>query len=203
MRAGIEPLRLHLGCGPVYLAGWVNIDAAGVLATSHPDLARDHATDVANYFKRPYKRRDLGHHERETNVVDVHADVISLPMFPDDSVDEILTVNVVDHLRFQDLPVAVAEWRRVLRSSGRVVIDVGDARGNAELLVEAQTRDELEWALRLFYCHSRDPWDSHHWGYTPDYLQLLMAEWGFAQLWTRRDFIEHVYPSFQSCFAPA
>jgi hypothetical protein len=73
-------------------------------------------------------------------------------------------------------------------------------RGNAELLVAATDRDQLEWALRLMYCHSRDPYDSHHWGYTPEYLEELMAEWGFAQVWTRRDYIVHVYPSFQSCF---
>jgi len=30
-----------------------------------------------------------------------------------------------------------------------------------------------------------------------------MAEWGFAQLWTRDDYIDHVYPSFQSCFTPS
>lgn len=203
MRAGIEPLRLHLGCGAVYLDRWVNVDAVGVRADEHPDLAREHATDLDNYFKRPYKRRELGHEEREFNVVDVHADVLSMPMFADDTVDEILTVNVVDHLRFQDLPVAVAEWRRVLKPTGSLIIDVGDARGNAELLVEAQTRDELEWALRLFYCHSRDPFDCHHWGYTPEYLRELMAEWGFVQLWTRDDWIDHIYPSLQSCFRPS
>lgn len=69
--------------------------------------------------------------------------------------------------------------------------------------MNAANRDAIEWALRLIYCHSRDRYDSHHWGYTPDYLELLMQGWGFTQLWTKRDFIEHVYPSFQSCFVKA
>lgn len=112
-----------------------------------------------------------------------------------------LTVNLVDHLRFQDLPAAVSEWRRVLRPDGQLIVDVGDVRGNAELLLQADDRRAIEWALRLIFCHSRDRYDSHHWGYTPGYLEELMEEWGFAQLWTKRDFISHVYPSFQSCFA--
>ena len=118
----------------------------------------------------------------------------------DGTVDEILTVNLVDHLRLQDLPAAVAEWRRVLTADGILIVDVGDVYGNADLLLNAKDRESLEWALRLIYCHSRDPHDSHHWGFTPSYLAELMAEWGFTQVWTRRDFIEHVYPAFQSCF---
>ena len=197
-----SPLRLHLGCGEVYLRGWVNLDAVGELAADNPELVAEKATDLERYYKRPYVKRLLGHDKRGRNVVDAHATATDLGMFAEGSVDEILTVNLIDHLRFADLPAAVAEWRRVLKPDGRLVIDVGDARGTAELLVGAETRDELEWALRLLYCHSRDPFDSHHWGYTPAYLAELMAAWDFTESWSRRDFIGHVYPSFQSCFTP-
>lgn len=194
------PLRLHIGCGEVYLRGWVNIDAVGELASENPALVEQKSTDLRHYYKHPYRYTLLGHDKGCRNVVDLHASADRLPMVPDGSVDEILAVNLIDHLRFQDLPAAVAEWRRVLKPTGQLVIDVGDARHNAQLLVTAGTRAELEWALRLTYCHSRDPYDTHHWGYTPDYLQELMAEWGFRQHWSRRDYIEHVYPCFQSCF---
>ena len=110
-----SPLKVHLGCGEVYLRDWVNLDVVGDLA-----------------------------------------------MFVDSTVDELLTVNLIDHLRLADLPAAVAEWHRVLRPDGRLIVDLGDIRGNAEMLVAAETREELEWALRLTYCHSRDPFDSHH-----------------------------------------
>jgi SAM-dependent methyltransferase len=198
-----SPLKVHLGCGEVYLSGWVNVDAVGELASEHPDLVAEKATDLANYYTRPYERRLFGHDKRGRNVVDVHATATDLSMFPDSSVDTLLTVNLIDHLRFQDLPAAVAEWRRALKPGGELIIDVGDVRGNAEMVVAAQGADDLEWALRLMYCHSRDQFDSHHWGYTPIYLEELMAKWGFTQLWTRRDFIDHVYPAFQSCFTPA
>lgn len=195
-----EPVKLHLGCGDVYLAGWLNIDAAGEVAGEAPDLVEANMTTLDRYYQRPYRHRAFGHDKRGRVVVDLRTTVTELPMFEDGTVDEILTVNLVDHLRLQDLPAAVAEWRRVLTADGILIIDVGDACGNAELLLNAKDRASLEWALRLIYCHSRDQHDSHHWGFTPSYLAELMAEWGFSQVWTQRDFIEHVYPAFQSCF---
>lgn len=194
------PLRLHLACGDVYLRGYVNVDAVGQLAGENPQLTAANATVVEQYFKRPYCKRLLGHDKRGRVVVDVRAEVTDLSMFADESVDEVLAVNLIDHLRFQDVPQAVAEWRRVLKTEGDLIIDVGDARSNAELLLLADNREALEWALRLIYCHSRDRYDSHHWGYTTEYLEELMAAWGFGQVWTKRDYIDHVYPSFQSCF---
>lgn len=40
----------------------------------------------------------------------------------------------------------------MLADDGPLTIDVGDARGNAELLADATDRDQLGWALRVTYC---------------------------------------------------
>lgn len=195
-----KAVKLHLGCGEVYLDGYINIDGVGELASENPELVAEKITDVARYFKKPYKLELFGHDKRGRNVVDILADVTDLSEFDDNSADEMLSVNLIDHFRFQDLPDVMKEWRRVLKPGGSLIIDVGDAVGNAQKIVDAKTKEEMEWALRLMYCHSRDKYDSHHWGYSPKYLEQLMNEWGFTQLWTRTDYIEHVYPSFQSAF---
>jgi hypothetical protein len=107
-------LRLHLACGDVYLDGYVNVEAVGELAMENPALATANATVVERYFKRPYRKRLFGHDKRGHIVVDLRADVADLSVFADGSVDEILAVNLLDHLRFQDVPTAVVEWHRVL-----------------------------------------------------------------------------------------
>jgi hypothetical protein len=82
---------------------------------------------------------------------------------------------------------------------GVLIIDVGDIVDHAKILLEAETRDEIEWALRLIYCHARDKYDVHHWGYFPSYLWQILKENGFKKVWIRKNFIKHVYPSFQIC----
>lgn len=195
-----KPLKLHVGCGGVYLEGYLNIDAVGVDAKTHKDQLEINKTTLDKYFKKPYKKKQFAHNASVKNVVDVKAKCDDLNMFKDQTVDEILSVNLIDHFRFQDLPKVIKEWHRVLKPGGKLIVDVGDVIGNAKMLIEAKTKEETEWALRLMYCHSRNIYDSHHWGYSAKYLESLMKEWGFKQEWTKTDFIEHVYPSFQSCF---
>lgn len=193
----MKSLNLHLACGSVYLKeGWMNIDVKGELAKDNPELVKENSTDIEHYFKKPYVKKLFGHNKRGKIVVDMLANILELP-FDDRSVSKILTVNLIDHLKYQNLPEALTEWRRVLKSGGTLIIDVGDMRGNARKLVEARTREEIEWALRLIYCHSRDRYDSHHWGYDADYLGEILEENSFEIIDKQTDYIKHVYPAFQ------
>ena len=192
-------VKLHLACGPVYLKGWINIDAKGEPADKRPDLVKINSTTIKNYYKHSYVRKAFGHNKRGKIVVDIKCNVLNLP-FEWDSVDEILSVNLINHLRFQDFPKMIEEWYRVLKSGGTLIIDVDDILGHAKLLVEAKTKEEYEWIMRCIFCHSRDKYDHHFWGYTPIYLKQLLKEFNFKHVWTRRDFIKHVYPSFKICF---
>ena len=116
--------KLHLACGTVYLSGWVNIDGKGELATEYPELVKQNKTTLKNYYKKPYIKKILGHNKRGKIVVDILSNVLKLDMFINDSVDEILQVNLIDHLKFQDLPKALKEWHRVLKIGGNIIIDV-------------------------------------------------------------------------------
>ena len=105
----MKKVKLHLACGPIYLKGYINIDAKGILAKENPTLTSQNSTTRSHYYKNPYIKRILGHDKRGKIAVDVQANVLSLPMFNDCSVDEIINVNLIDHLRFQDFPKAIEE----------------------------------------------------------------------------------------------
>ncbi len=76
------PIRLNLGCGPIRLDGFINIDIV------------------------------------ETAATDLVANIMSLPMFVDDSVDEVQLDAVYEHLFRHERRSALREWRRILRPGG-------------------------------------------------------------------------------------
>lgn len=185
--------KLHLGNGTVYLDGWINIDLSGLLAKDHPDLVKHNMTTVKNYYKYPFRQN------RDNHVTDMLMDVRKLD-FEDNSVNEILCVNLIDHLKKEEFIQALQEWKRVLTIGGRLIIDTDDRKKQAGMLANAKTIEEIEWALRLIYCDHAAEGRTHWWGYTPKYLRHILSEAGYKYLWTRRDYIVHdMYPNFQIC----
>jgi predicted SAM-dependent methyltransferase len=133
------------------------------------------------------------------NVTDVLADVRDLP-FADDVAEEILCVNLIDHMKKDEFLKALQGWKRVLKPGGTLIIDVDDRQKQAQLLAMAETRAELEWGLRLMYCDHKAPGRTHWWGYTPEYLKDILTEAGFTHVWTRNDYIIHdITANFQIC----
>lgn len=186
-------LKLHLGNGTVYLDGYVNIDINGKLADEYPEMAEYNRTTIENYYKFPFRMN------KGNNVTDIRMDVRCLT-YLESSVDEILCVNLIDHMKKEDFLKAAIDWRRVLKPEGRLIIDIDDRKKQAEILISAETYEEIEWAMRLMYCDHAGPGRSHFWGYTPDYLIHILEGLGFNHVWTRRDYIVHdMYPNFQVC----
>lgn len=186
-------MKLHLGNGTVYLDGWINIDIVGELALDHPELVKRNKTTVDKYYKFPF-RQNKGY-----NVTDIIMDARKLN-FSDEMFEELLCVNLIDHMKKEDFIDALQEWKRVLKTGGTLIIDVDDRAKQAEILVSAETYEEVEWALRLIYCDHYGTGRTHWWGYTPEYLKHILMTAGFKYVWTRRDYIIHdIYPSFQIC----
>lgn len=59
--------------------------------------------------------------------VDIRAEAHLLPMIQDGAVDEILAVDVLEHLSYRQTDGALREWARVLRRGGRIYVQVPDA----------------------------------------------------------------------------
>ena len=188
----MEKVKLHLANGTVYLGdGWTNIDMIGLLAKDYPELVERNRTTVEKYYKFPFRQN------KDNNVTDIIMDVKKLD-YPDESVDEILCVNLVDHLKKEEFIEALKEWKRVLKVGGTLIIDVDDRQKQAEILTSAETNEEIEWALRLIYCDHAKEGRTHWWGYLPKYLKDILERNGFEVVWEKTDYIVHsMYPNFQ------
>ncbi|MFA5696160.1 MAG: methyltransferase domain-containing protein [Bacilli bacterium] len=183
--------RLHLGNGTVYLENWINIDLSGSLAKDNPAMVERNKTTVENYYKFPFRQN------KDNNVTDIIMDVRKLE-FDDNSIDRILCVNLIDHMKKEEFIDALKDWHRVLKTGGELIIDVDDRQKQAEILTSAETNEEIEWALRLIYCDHAREGRTHWWGYTPKYLKQLLENNGFEFCWKRTDYIVHdMYPNFQ------
>jgi len=188
-------MKLHLGCGTVYLSDYCNVDIIGDITTNNPIATKYNSTTVNNYFKYPWGTR-----ESNVVVVDVIDDIRELKKFQDNTIEEILTVNTIDHMKPEDFTLALRNWKRVLKTGGNLIIDIDDRQKQAEILVRANTIEEINWGIRLLYCHHRNQYDTHYWGYTPLTLKDLLKKDGWEYVWEKDNYITHdMYPNFQIC----
>jgi len=128
--------------------------------------------------------------DRQGPKPDMVCDARNLSNFVDGSVDEILTVHLIEHLARWDAPIALGEWVRVLRPGGRLIIECPNLLAAcAELLQAPEAANNLEGlaAQRTMWAFYGNPADGdplmmHQWGYTPDSLGHLLVEAGLVDV---------------------
>ncbi len=122
-----------------------------------------------------------------------YADVLP---FEDDSVDEILSEHMIEHLTFEEFNRAIVEWHRVLKKKGVLTIECPDLYGVCKEFVELNNHAQYlsfkgYWPLIAhLYGHQRGANKEeklsqvHKSGYTREYLIYVLHGVGF---WETRD----------------
>jgi len=109
--------------------------------------------------------------------LDCRADIRYLPL-KDNTIDEILAVQILEHIAWYETTEVLIEMRRVLRPGGRVKIYVPDLKLIARQILE----NKIEFAVLITWIYGggqKIPEDFHKSGYTKDYLSLLLCQAGF------------------------
>jgi predicted SAM-dependent methyltransferase len=188
-----KEIRLHLGCGPVYLDGWINIDvyADGYswLAIERPDIMDYNKTTLDNYYKHSFGKR-----EHNLCVVDEFMDITDVPYdrYGKNEIDKILIVNAFEHFSKNIAYKMLEEWYEILKIDGELIIDgIPDLKGTLELL---NGKDD-EWPIRLIYGTQKNQFSFHKWGYTYNTIKQLCKQVGFRETYQFYG-IPHDYPTF-------
>src|SRR3990170_201886 len=149
-------IRLHLGCGAVYLDGYVNID--------YP----------------------LDHHSVLTHAVaDVFADILELS-FPPSSVDEIRLHHVFEHFPRAESIALVASWRSWLKPGGLLRIEVPDfVRTAWAVFNPLNSQKTKSVAFRHIFGSQEAPWATHEEGWSAGRLRKLLMTFGYEIVWVR------------------
>lgn len=192
------PLRLHVGCGTVYLDGYVNIDLEvpgySFLAGERPDLLALNRTTVDRYYKHEESQATLEHGPKHPQfcVVDRYAAIDALPCAPG-SVDEIRAVQVLEHVEMKRVPDVLRHWHGLLREGGVAHVDVPDFEETARQLLARPDEPSKDWYYRLIYGSQKNPHAFHRSGFSPARLARLLREAGFREVRHVRNTI-HFYP---------
>ena len=116
--------------------------------------------------------------------VDVVADVTQRLPFDDGSAELIYAVHLLEHVATDRVPEVLADWRRVLRPGGVLMVAVPDLDAIARILVDRAgwfTPPHNPW-LGAIYGGQKDEWDFHKTGFTAPWLAHLLENAGFGEV---------------------
>ncbi|MFC4161790.1 methyltransferase domain-containing protein [Chitinimonas lacunae] len=120
---------------------------------------------------------------------DLLCDLHSLHPFDDDSVDEILSVHVVEHFWRWEVLDILKEWVRVLKPGAPLILECPNLIAACQRLLEdpverSATDRRGQETMWVFYGDPnwQDPYMVHRWAYTPASLAALMQEAGLSNI---------------------
>lgn len=192
-------MKIHIGCGPVYLEDYVNCDMQlpnHFLAKDRPDLVERNKTTKDRYYTKSVTRKDIEDRKfnKEEVVVDTYASAFRLP-FPDNYLDEIYSNQLFEHFTFKQGKELLAHWHRKLKPRGIVRIDIPDLDGTINDYFNAKTIADKKWATRLLFGSQKNEYGLHKAMYSKETIAEALHEVGFRDL----DFLPniHFYPGFE------
>ena len=112
-------LRLHVGCGSIYLEGYVNVDIAGQHPYEAPELVKANRTTIDDYYGRKDEQKSTMELLPPTpgTAVDLLADMRELPY--GGNVDKIVCIQAFEHLTKTDANRALLNWWNALITFSR------------------------------------------------------------------------------------
>lgn len=191
--------KVHVGCGSVYLDGYINVDlyipGLSFKVDERPDLVMKNLTTVDKYYKNKVTRSDIEskrHHTKKI-VVDVFADARNLP-FSKNSLDEIRSVQLFEHFTYSESEKILKHWHSLLKPGGLLHIDVPDLDETLRRYLQAKTKKDKQWYIRLLYGSQKNEFGIHRAMYSRQMLKSLLIKHGFSKI---REFDNiHFYPAF-------
>jgi predicted SAM-dependent methyltransferase len=143
-------MKLHLGCGQVYLDGYVNID---------------------------YPLTE--HTVQQSSVADEFADLTAL-RYKAGTIDEVRMHHVFEHFRRTVISAMLASWHSWLKPGGVVHLEMPDFDASARIVLDYKAKDrDRKVAIRHIFGSNEAPWAVHYDGWSEERLRELFKVFGF------------------------
>jgi predicted SAM-dependent methyltransferase len=93
---------------------------------------------------------------------------------PDRCADELHSYHFLEHVYAWEAPALVAEWARLLKSRGRLILELPDLEKACRNLLAGMKDQMSMWPLYGDPGH-RDVYMTHRWGWTPETVKKLLS----------------------------
>lgn len=113
---------------------------------------------------------------------DVVGSVTALSGFADESVDEIYAIHLFEHLPRLEVGEVLAEWRRVLKPGGKLILELPCLDKIAAMIVAGEDRPGFTIFGIFGDVREKSPYMFHKWCYTKKELSSIMQEMGFSTM---------------------
>ena len=138
IQVGKSPKRLHLGCGPRILKGWINID-----------LVYEPFDDYLQYYTNTHYPPEIRGDQHDFYPLDIAKFGIPLP---NDSIDIVFHEDFIEHLTQRSQIIVLSESLRILKKGGIHRISTPD------LLISMQESSDFSQGLKGIFLGE---WDNH------------------------------------------
>ncbi|MEG4201678.1 glycosyltransferase [Microcoleus sp. Pol12A5] len=124
----------------------------------------------------------------------IQMDIFNLS-FESDSVDEIFTEHMLEHIGKFEVPLAIKEWARVLKPDGKLVMNLPNLEWCMQQWLAKPEDERWGWQLDTVFGLQTHAGEFHKTGFTAPRLQQLLKVAGFQNI-----NISNYWSHAQSCF---
>lgn len=123
---------------------------------------------------------DIAVSDKAPREPEVLSDLRAIPLH-DGCADEAMAIHVIEHFYRWEVPAVLAEWLRLLKPGGLLVLECPDVLKCARNLLAGDIDSQSYWGLYGDPAHE-DPFMCHRWGWTPATLRAELAAAGFRDI---------------------
>lgn len=114
----------------------------------------------------------------------MQSDLLNIDL-PDECADYAQAIHVIEHFYEWDAPVALTEWRRLLKPGAALVLELPNlAKCARNLLMGFEKKKPGQMHMWGIYGDPRlqNTYMCHKWGYTPQTMTVLLTDCGFVDI---------------------